>query len=191
MADIALLSELTWRSLEMQRAAYPDYPHFIAPDEIDIMLRPSSRADDLHIHTLSLAVIADCEKDFVGFLKGLKKRKAWLHSKEEEIVFHNCTSGRHFDAVVKAWKQARRHGVQKIGGKISARKREADSKEKADLIRDRWPLPNKTWRTPVLLREVDLSYNTARKFLGPRPIAQYNYQAKLKRKKLKEERANG
>ena len=72
-----------------------------------------------------------------------------------------------------------------VGGKISAAKRKKISKTSCAKIADRWVLSNKDWPTHVLLKEADLSYNTAIKFLGKRPIAQWNYLAKMKRKARK------
>lgn len=188
MTEKALISELTWRSLEMQKTAFPDMHHYIAPDETPELLRASSRKDQLHVYVLSIDCIADRENDFRDFIKQMKTRKAVLHSKEENLAIAGATLS--VEHMVKAWKAARKAAFQKIGGKISAKLREEESKEAIDKICDRWPMPSKTWRTPVLLREADITYNTAVKYLGPRPIAQYNYQAKLKRKKLKEDRAN-
>lgn len=188
MANKALISDLTWRSLEMQKAAFPDMPHYVGPKEIPHMLRPTSRQERDTIHVMSLAVIADNEIDFGEFIGLLRARDAFLASKEENLLVgrNKLRSLK----LVEMWRSARRAGIQKIGGHISAAKREAESKEGCDRIRERWPLPSKTWPTAVLLKEADVSYNTAKKFLGRRPIEQANHEAKLKRKKLKEARAN-
>lgn len=75
-----------------------------------------------------------------------------------------------------------------VGGKISAALRRKESLAGAEKIKDRWGLPSKIWPTKVLLKEANFSYNTAITIpgLGPRPIAQYNYQAKLKRKERRD-----
>ena len=195
MTDKALISEFTWRSLEMQRAAYAGMPQYLIPDELAEAMRPTTRQDIPHFYSMSLGCIADKEEGFREFVVALKKCKAWLHTKDEALeVFSPAAS---MPKLVKAWKEARRAGIQVIGGKISADKRKAESKKATDAIKDRWGMPRKTWPTSVLLEEANkaigktglLTYNTAVKNLGPRPIAQYNYQAKLKRQKLKEERA--
>lgn len=171
----------------MQRAAFPYMSIYVGPREIPQMLRQTSRKEIDHIYVMSLGVIADKEDDFRAFLKLLNQRKAYLHSTEESITI--CPAAK-CDAAVRSWKEARRNGIQKIGGRISAELRRKQSLEAAEKIRDRWPLPSKTWRTSMLLTEAGFTYNTAITILGPRPIAQYNYQAKLKRKKLKEDRTN-
>jgi hypothetical protein len=83
---------------------------------------------------------------------------------------------------VKAWKAARIKGVSRIGGRISAQRKEATTKEAIELIREDWPKPSHEFSTKELRERCDLSLNTIKRHLGPRPIAQYNYQAKLKRK---------
>lgn len=187
MADKALISELTWRSLEMQKAEFPDMQHYIAPDEIDVLLKRTTRKEELNIYVSSLAIVADNEKDFRHFMKLLKERGA-------SLMFPNAESegggSRIFsiEKSVREWKKARKLGVQKIGGRISADKRKAESKSGADKIKDRWGMPSKIWPTKILLKEADMAYNTAIQYLGKRPIAQYNYQAKLKRKARKDEK---
>lgn len=180
MADKALISEFTWRSLEMQRHAFPDMPHFVAPDELSSLLRQTRRAEKLVIHVMSLAVIADNENDFRLFLASCRERNYSILDKEKNFHWHPevCKS----EAVVKLWRAWRKEGSAKIGGQISADKRKAKSASGAAAIQDRWGQPSKDWPTHVLLKESDLSYNTAITQLGKRPIAQYNYQAKLKRK---------
>lgn len=190
MANKALISEYTWRSIEMQRAAFPDMKIYVLPQDLSQLMRPTTRQEADHIHVMSLGVIADNEKDFREFLEMMAKRKAWLRTADDEIGFDFEVKPFLFPKLTKLWKAARRAGIQKIGGRISAQKRMDESKAGADKIKDRWGTPSKTWPTRVLLKEADMSYNTAIKFLGKRPIAQYNYQAKLKRQKLKEDRAN-
>lgn len=183
MADKALISELTWRSLEMQKAAFPDMPHYVAPDEINHLLRVTTRENFYRIHVMSLGVIADTEKDFREFLALAKQRKCEIVNHEDDQTFSvrgNCES------LVKRWKEARKNGVAKIGGKISADLRKKQSLEAANKIKDRWPQPSKVWPTQVLLKEAGKSFNTIKSILGSRVIAQYNYQAKLKRKAKKE-----
>lgn len=178
----ALISDLTWRSLEMQKAAYKDIPIYLAPGEIENMLRHTTRKEDNHIYVMSLGVIADNQEDFVNFLELMKKRKAILHVTEDENGFScDVRHWKHSDAI-KAWKEARKNGVTKIGGRISADIRLRESKEACDKIKDRWPMPNSTWPTFVLLKEAGISLNTAKKFLGRRPLEQANYQAAQKRK---------
>ena len=74
------------------------------------------------------------------------------------------------------------------GGYISAEKRKTVSKIAAKAIKERWRLPSNEWPTKVLLKEVDISLNTAKKLLGNRPLAQANYRAAMKRKAISAEK---
>jgi len=69
-----------------------------------------------------------------------------------------------------------------IAGQNSAKIAKLNSRRAAAKIADRWPLSSEEWPTRTLLKEADISLNTAKAHLGKRPIAQYNYQAKMKRK---------
>ena len=178
MTDKALISALTWRSLEMQRKAFADLPCFVAPDDLPQLLRPTTRKEADRIHVLSLGVIADKEKDFREFLALAKKRKVEIVSREDNQTFQvngNCEN------LVKWWKDARRTGAAKIGANIGAEQKKAATKEAIDKIKDRWPLPSKEWSTAALLAEADLSFNTVKSRLGSRIIAQANHRAKVKR----------
>lgn len=177
MSDKALISELTWRSLEMQKAAFPDMPHFVAPDEISAMLRPTTRKTEDKIHVMSFGVITKNEKELRDFAKLCKEKRASIVSLEGRVWYwHSSTL-----LLVEAWRIDRKRGAAKVGGKISAEKREAESSVAITKIKDRWGMSSKMWPTHILLKEADIVYNTAVKFLGKRPIAQYNYQAKMKR----------
>lgn len=184
MPDVALISELTWRSLAMQKAAYPSMPHFVGPDEIPTMLRQSTRKEMLNVHVVSLGVIAESEKEFREFYDALRKRKARLIADEDGLKTHSLPSSP--DSLLILWRAARRNGAAKIGARISADNKKASSKEAVAKIADRWPMSSDEWPTRVLLKEADISLNTAKAHLGKRPIAQYNYQAKLKRKERRD-----
>jgi len=68
------------------------------------------------------------------------------------------------------------------GANASLKARAVRSKGKAEIIKDRWIISPKKYPTADLLKEAGVSLNTAKAYLGKRPIAQYNYQAKMKRK---------
>jgi hypothetical protein len=189
MPDKALISSLTWRSLEMQKAAFPDMPHFIAPEDLHSLFRATTRQAIDRIHVLSLGVIADNDRALKDFIALAKQRPCVLVSTEEGAEF-GFTKKADVGRLTDSWRVARKHGVAKVGGRVSAAKREDESKKAIEVIRERWPLPNSVWTTPTLLKEAGaamgkkkpMSYNTAKKYLGSRVIAQFNYQAKLKRK---------
>lgn len=180
MTDKVLISELTWRSHSMQVKAFEGsgMPVYSVEDDLHEIFRPTTRKTRGRIHVMSLAIIADKEKDFREFLARAKERKLEIVSQEDDrafVVNGNCEN------IVKWWKDSRRNGSAKIGADISAsRKREA-AKAAAEKIRDRWPLPSETYTTEDLLEEAGISLNTAKTYLGRRPIEQANYRAKHKR----------
>lgn len=165
MPDAALISDLTWRSLEMQKKVFPDMPHFIAPDEIKTMLRPSRRAKTLKIHVLSLAIIADNEKDLAEVVALIYGKNATLKCKETGKEYNR--SGKNSCQIGEDWRTARRTGAAKRGGQAKAKKDERMFWEGFNKIADRWHLPAKGENaSPVLLKEADISRNTVRAYLG-------------------------
>ena len=178
MTDKALISEYTYRSLASQKANSGDMPIFILPDDLSQLFRPTTRKVEDRYHVDSLAVLAKKEEDFREFLTEAKKRKAQIISREDNKTFAvngNCEN------IVKWWKDARRNGTAKIGARRSADKKKAISAEGVAKIKDKWPLPSKEHPTAQLLAIAELSLNTVKSILGPRPIAQHNYRIKYGR----------
>lgn len=179
MTDKALISDLTWRSLEMQRAAFPGMPHFMVPDDLPQLFRVTTRKGIDRLHVKSLGILADNEKTFREVLSMAKKRKCEIVSQDEGrtfIVNGNC------EYIVKMWGESRRNGAAKIGANISADRKKVATKAAIDKIKDRWGTPSHIWPTKMLLEEAGRSLNTVKSMLGPRPVAQRNYDAKIKRK---------
>lgn len=184
MTDKALISDFTWRSLGMQKAAFPNMPHYVAPDEMTSLLRATTRKEPIKIHVLSLGVIAEDEKQFLAFMAKLPK-DASVISSEEEVTISRRNA---LNVSVALWRVARSRGAAKIGARISADKKKASTAEAIEKIRDRWPLPSKEWPTRVLLAEADKSFKTVKSVLGVRSVAQYNYRAAQKRKERRNAR---
>lgn len=177
MTDKALISELTWRSLKMQKEAFPNMPHYIAPDELPTLLRHTTRKDRLFIHVVSLAVVADNPDDFDNFWRSLPKDSAVRDLDRGEVIEASFP----IKKAKMLWHSARKFGAAKIGGRVSAQKKEDATKAAIELIRADWPKPSEEFSTQELLDRANISLNTAKKHLGRRPIAQANYQAKQKR----------
>lgn len=175
MTDKALISDLTWRSLDMQRKAFPDMPHFVAPNDVASLLRPTRRQQTLRICVVSLGVMSDTEKNFLYILSGIRKIKAHIWEEETRTEYHDDCPIKN---VVNAWKVARRDGAAKIGAKISADRKKARVRQACALISDRWPMPSSEHPTSKLLEEAGISLNSVKAVLGSRPIAQYNYRTK-------------
>ena len=175
MTDKYLISEYTYRSLASQKANSGDMPIFILPDDLPQLFRPTTRKVEDRYHVDSLAILAKKEDDFREFLAEAKKRKAQIISREDNKTFAvngNCEN------IVKWWKDARRSGVAKIGARMSADRKKSISAEGVAKIKDKWPLPSKEYPTAQLLAVAELSLNTVKSILGPRPIAQHNYRMK-------------
>lgn len=183
----AFISEYTYRTPEQQEAMFNKLADLSAaprytPEDFPILFRPSTRKSTDTLIAASVACFAKTEAAFVDLLNNCRKKGTCLEGLEEGFQWK---PGQSTGGAIKAWRAARSKGSAVIGGRISAGKKEAASRGGCERIADRWPLPSQEWRTEDLLSEADVSYNTAIKFLGKRPIAQYNYQAKLKRKQLK------
>lgn len=179
MTDVAVISEFTYHSLSEQKAAHPNMPIFVLPEDASALFRPTRRNDLLEIHVLSFGILAKTEAAIKDFAAQCKKRRANVSSKEDDCRWrwNDLPAG-----LVGLWRNARVKGSAKIGARISADNKKAKAAEGIAKIKDRWPFPSNEWPTAVLLGEADVSFNTAKAHLGPRPIAQYNYQAALKRK---------
>lgn len=178
-------SDTTWRSeLHQQRyisEKYPDWAeHQVYKNgQRDEMLRATTRSSDNTIVVSSFANLANTEIGFTDFVKLCKKRGTWLKSIEENYLWH---ANHPIVDAVRLWKIGKSAGAGRIGAKISADNKKAKSAEGIAKIKERWPMPSSEWSTATLLKEAGVSLNTAKAHLGKRPIAQYNYQAKLKRK---------
>lgn len=192
MAFKLFVSDFTYRIPDSQIAVLRAQPELAdapiyRPEDMQTMFRPTQRTQRDTYYAASIACFAPNEERFKEFIGLCRQKKVCLASIEENFIW---TPQQSTGGAVKAWKAARINGSAKVGARISAKNRQDKSREACAKIQDRWPLPNVIWTTPVLLKEAGISYNTAIKFLGKRPIAQYNYQAKLKRRAKREERAN-
>lgn len=176
-------STLTWRTLEYQDSVlapvvpgWPKVAVYTGDGDLPSLLRPTTRKTPDSLYMASLAVLAKNEDDFKTHMKAFLKRNMQI------IAIEDNWNGGKLNMAVKEWKVARKKDHGKHGGEKSAAKKKAETSKAIELIRDRWPLPSKEWATKVLLGEAGISLNTAKAHLGKRPIAQYNYQAKMKRK---------
>lgn len=148
------------------------------------ILRPTRRNEQITLAVVSLGVLARTYPEWGDLLPDIRRKKISILSLESGVYPPTCSA----KLITQHWKEARASGAAKIGGRISADKKKAFTKEAADKIADRWPLPSKEWRTEDLLNEAGISLNTAKAHLGKRPIAQYNYQAAQKRKERRNAR---
>jgi hypothetical protein len=184
MAIKAYISDLTWRDKAYQKQLIGNKyasAAFYEDGDLSLILRSTARAGSSLIAVASFANVADNEKDFRLFVAACKKNGFSVDDVEKDFIW-NPAAKTPVTALVHLWRTSRKSGAAKAGGIISAALKKIRSKEAVEIIKDRWPLPSKEWPTKVLLKEADVSLNTVKSILGKRPIAQYNYQAKLKRK---------
>lgn len=150
-------------------------------------LRPTTRKEPSHLYVAVLPVIAWGAADFCGVLEQLQVANCILVALDTGTMIDPRTGDLDRDALIAEFKMRRRLGSEeasrRLGAQISAERRKAVAMDKAELIRDRWKLPTNQHGTRDLLREVGLSMNTAKLYLGPRPIAQREYEALMKRRR--------
>lgn len=160
MTHKALISELSHRSLKMQRDAFPDMPHYTAPHEIGMVLRPSTRKEQLKLHVVSLAVIADNEKDFRSFIALARKRDVILCL--EDGLMLNCKAP--INHLIDKWKGSRREGAAKAGGDSKSRNSFLKFWDGFSKIKDRWHLNE---NSKGLMKEAGIKHHdTVRVNLG-------------------------
>lgn len=174
------VSDYTYRTEAEQLEKLYEDPRLIdapvfRPADLPTMFRETQREVRDTYCASSLACFGKTPDGLVEFLENCRKRKTRIVGAEEKYEWH---PGQSNAGALKAWRLARVKGAAKAGAGISADNRKARSAEGAARIKDRWSMDSKTWPTKVLLKEADISYNTAKTLLPPRPVAQYNYKAK-------------
>lgn len=194
------ISDYTHRTADQQLKTLRE--HLVAErspiytqDDLLSMFRPTLRITIDTFAAASVACFAKDEAGFRNFLDECRGRKANMIGIEENFSWRQ---GQSTSGAVKAWKEARVNGAAKVGAMQSAKSREDEHRKACAVIAARWPMPTKEGgSTPDLLAEAGasigkkkISYNTAIKYLGQRPRAQFNYEIKMKRKARHEQRAN-
>ena len=164
MTEKALISDLTWRSLEMQRELFKGMPLYELPTDLGAIFRATTRKSEDRFFVASFAIIADSEIDLRDFAKQCKKRKIDICSAEGQTHWRWYNS---VQVLVEWWRDARRNGAAKRGGEVKAKKDEILFWQGFNKIKDRWHLPAKKENaSPVLLDEAETSRNTVRSYLG-------------------------
>lgn len=154
------------------------------------LVRATRRRDTVYV--ASLACLAVHEDDLTGILLTIGSRGGTVVVLDIDLTIPPGAITSEADAAVKAFRRSKRRaqteGGRQIGAKVAAARREMASREKAEPFRERWN--RRDDKTPDLLIEMDLTYNTAKKILGSRPEAQWKYelaqqQAERNRKRRK------
>jgi len=189
MTDKALISGYTWRPIAMQKAAFPDMQHYVAPDELELLLRPSTRKIELNVHVLSYAVIAENRRGLEDFVSLCKARKATVHSKESGTSWRPNQSSA---SLIDAWASARKTGAAKAGGDAMRANAEKKFWIGFEKIKDRWHLPSEGANiSKLLLAEADTSRNTVKDYLGYTRLEWRKLSDVQRARILKRSKANG
>lgn len=141
------------------------------------LLRATRKRDVAYV--ASLACLAMHEADLAGFLLAFGARGGAAIVLDIDLTIPAGAMTPEAHAAIAAFRKTKR-GTQTepgrlSGAKVAAERREAEARAKAEPFRDRWN--RKDDRTLDLLAEMDLSYNTASKYLGKRPEAQAAFDA--------------
>src|ERR1017187_4746759 len=135
-----LITSLTWRAEAQQwksitplLGSYTDAPVYYEVDGRNSLVRSTTRKGTDIVYVASLGCLSDDEDDLIDFLRAAKKRDIQIICVDENFTWYPQRS---LSIVLKAWKLARNNGAAKVGGQISAAKRQAMAEEKAERIRD-------------------------------------------------------
>lgn len=170
-----------------------------ALSERAFMLRKTSRrSGDEHVYVASLCVLAWAPEDWMQCMAALADRNATVVALDTGRVLPPDASqterAEAFSEFLAGRRRAQTGEGRKVGAKISADRKKADSARRADLIRDDWPL--RTVATKDLLLRAGttrsggvtpMAYSIAKRHLGPRPEAQAAHERALQREARKRE----
>lgn len=143
------------------------------------LLRKTNRRTAETIYVPTLAILAWELRDFQRCLVAAEARNATVVALDTGTeIPPNASRAALADAgdeFLSRRKSASTEGARATdGGKIAGERRAAEAMAKAEPFRERWKRRDDS--TPKLLREMDLSYNTACKYLGKRPDAQRAFE---------------
>lgn len=164
-------------TVRQKRSRDPDLLH-----QRRVAFRETTRGRRQILHVAALPCIAWNDVDFEqNVLPGLE------HSRQDLIAVDTgftVRPGGNEDALAE-FRARRKLGSEEasrlVGAVVSATNRKVKAKEACETIRARWCLPTKDYPTVALLKEAGVSLNTAKLYLDPRPKAQREYNAELKR----------
>lgn len=164
MIDKAIISELSHWGMEEQKEALPDMPYFIAPDELQNLLRLTRRKEQVRLNALSFACIAKKEANIREFAGLCRERKYSVRSVEEKCTWLPSMS---VEILIAWWKSARRKDAATAGGVAKGRNGAQAFWEGFYKIKDRWHLPStEPNQSKKLLKEAKVSRNTLVNYIG-------------------------
>jgi len=131
----------------------------------------------------SLAVFAWSEGDVLKHLTAAAARGATVQVLDAGLEIGPGSGAEALHQAVEAFAAARKRQVEtergRTGAMISARKREDRARTAAESIRAAWA--RRDIKTHDLLVHAGITLNTAKRYLGSRPIAQKARDASVKR----------
>lgn len=159
------------------------------PDRLEqraAMLRPTRRKGG-EIVVASLAVLDWTAEGLMSCLTLIMQRGATLRVLDVGLTIAPDSGPAVLHQAAQAFAASRKRDAATErggrGGAVSAAKRAADTKAKAETIRDDWKRDE--FRTQDLLERAGVSRNSAILYLGKRSAAQRIHQASLKRAETK------
>lgn len=150
----------------------------------DQMLRPTSARRPATIYVASLAVFAWTEGDMLKAITAAAAKGMTIQVLDAGLTIGPDAGAAVMSQAIEAFTQARKRQTEyekgQRGGEVSARKREEKARAAADTIRAAWARRDES--TKDLLARAGISLNTAKRYLGSRPIAQRARDGADKRK---------
>jgi hypothetical protein len=167
------------------------------------MLRKTSRRGGAErIYVAALCVMAWSSEDWMHCMAALDARNATVIAldtgREIPPGATQAQRAEAFSEFLAGRRRAQTGESRKVGAKISAERKKADSARRADLIRADWPLRIVSTKDLLLRagttrkgggreRIVPMAYSIAKRHLGPRPEAQEAHERALAREARKRE----
>ena len=190
------------RQVELLKEAIPGFPKtaHVFEDNLDArsrrahqidslvgraaILRPTRRGHGTEVIIASLAVFAWSQGEMLQCLTAAAARGDTIRVLDAGISIGPSAGPAILQQALAAFEAARARQKEfeqgRSGATVSAHKREAKSREAAEGIRAAWARRDE--KTADLLTRADISLNTAKRYLGSRPVAQKAQDAANRRK---------
>jgi hypothetical protein len=138
------------------------------------LLRPSRRSDGETIYVASLAVLAWSVGDLLAVLTAAGMRGAAVVALDVGLTIPPSDVSAVLHQAMQAFELSRKADAAlkagEAGSKVSVQRRTDAARAKCEIIRVRWLRPAYEHLTIDLLKEAQISRNTAKYYLGARPI---------------------
>jgi hypothetical protein len=140
----------------------------------DLMLRPNSARRSATIYIASLAVFAWTDADMLKCITAAASKGMTIRVLDVDLTIGPDAGAQVMSKAIEAFAAGRKRQTEFVrgqaGGKASAENREGKARAAAESIKAAWARRDE--RTPDLLARAGISLNTAKRYLGSRPLAQ-------------------